>query len=205
MSNELLDVEVESDHRLGRPFYIEDAATIQLPRDAPRAHASAVRAPFHTTLVLVALAVTQVALAQPDAPRDPFVAVADADPLELGRVVRSVPDAALLARLSNDRATEIRLAAVRATPWLRAPEAALAPLAELARGRDPDLAPAAALAAVTIARALEAQTLAAREVRAQDLAPALAGLDALAEDESARDDVARAAAMSAERARAALE
>ncbi len=137
------------------------------------------------------------ARAQEGASADPLVQVAHADPLELGRVAARLGDGAVLARLSADRPVAVCLAAIRATPLLRAPEAALGALAELAAGRDSYLAPAAALAVLRIARALTPDALAAREVLPSDLAPARAALESLASDERARPDIRRAAGLAA--------
>ena len=129
---------------------------------------------------------------------DPLVAVADADPLELGRVAQRLGDGAVLARLADDRPVVVRLAAIRATPWLRAPEAALGPLARIAAGRDSWLAPEAARIVLRIARALTVDDLAARETFPAELADARAALEALAADEHARFDIRRAAELAAD-------
>jgi len=130
--------------------------------------------------------------------------VADADPLELSRRVMQHGDDAVVARLSEDQPVVVQLAAVRASRFMRAPEAALPRLAQIARGRDPDLAPAAALACHRIARDLDTPALARREARRTALAPARADLEALAGDETARADLRRLAAFAAD-ALAALD
>lgn len=126
---------------------------------------------------------------------DPFVAVHDTDPLELARVVDRVGDAAVIARLTPETPIAVRASAVLAAPWMRAPEDALAPLAEIAAGRDPDLAPRAAQALLAIARRLDERALDARERDRAELAPARGTLSAIAADETARADVRRAAAL----------
>lgn len=147
-------------------------------------------------VALLVSAVAGVAFSQDrGTPEDPFVGVADADPLDLGRLVARLGDDAVLDRLSEDRPVEVRLAAARAAPMLTAPERALADLATAAAGRDEALAPVAARSALRIARGLRARDLAAREVLAGDLAPAAAALGTLAGDASARADVRRAAAL----------
>lgn len=136
----------------------------------------------------LALVLASVAPARAQAP-DPFVAVADADPMELARVVDRLGDGAVLARLAAERAPAVRLAATRAAPFLDAPEHALEPLSRLAAGRDPRLAPAAARAALTIARALDLDALSLREFDPAALAPARERFAALAADASARADL----------------
>jgi hypothetical protein len=80
---------------------------------------------------------------------------------------------------------------------MREPELALPALAELAAGRDPYLAPAAAAALVAIARALDLDSLGDREVDPASLAPVRARLVALGEDASARADIRAAARLAA--------
>lgn len=157
-------------------------------------------APLAVLALASALAVASAGAAEgdEDPATDPFVAVRDADPLELGRVTRARGDGAVLSRLADDRPVVVRLAAIRASRWMRAPEAALGRLAALAGGRDPDLAPAAARAAWHIARALDGPALHRREVIPADLAPARSTLQQLAADESARADLRRLAAFAAD-------
>ncbi|GAB4197523.1 MAG: hypothetical protein OHK0013_05750 [Sandaracinaceae bacterium] len=137
---------------------------------------------------------------------DPLAMVQSSDPLELARVVDRLGDEAVLARLGpvggeGAPALPIVMAAVRASPWLHAPEAALPRLAELAGGRDPDLAPAAMLAVVRIAERLTRAELDGREASDAPITAALPALAALAEDATARNDLRRAAS----RARALLQ
>lgn len=124
---------------------------------------------------------------------DPLLAAHETDRLELARVVDRIGDDAVLSRLAPETPIAVRALAVAATPALHAPERALAPLSELAAGRDPDLAPRAAQALSEIARALDARGLDARECDRAELAPARAGLARVAADETARGDVRRAA------------
>jgi hypothetical protein len=128
---------------------------------------------------------------------DPLVAIADGDPIELARAVDRLGDEAVLERLSS-RSRSVRLAAIRAAPHLRWPERALMSLAGLAGGRDPDLAPAAAESARSIAEELTSDQLARREVDPASLGEAAAALRAVAADRTARADIravcARAAA-----------
>lgn len=136
---------------------------------------------------------------------DPLVAIGSSDPVALARIVERLGDDAVLARLAAEDAedadgvsADARLAAIRASVALRAPERALDPLAAIAAGRDPDLAPAAAYSILVIARALDPRDLDAREVMRAELAPALAAIARLAADETARPDLRRAAAIAAE-------
>ena len=108
-----------------------------------------------------------------------LIAVVDADPLELARVVQRFGDGAILQLLAPATAFVTRLAAVRASPWLLAPERALGALSELAGGRDPDLAPAAARAALEIAQQLDPASLARRECAPVELRDVLARLQAI--------------------------
>jgi hypothetical protein len=137
-----------------------------------------------------ALAGSGLASSRAQAP-SAFEAPLDAlDPLELARLVDRVGDGAVVAKIGDaTSAPAVRLRAVRAARFLDAPEAALLPLAELARGRDPILAPAAALAAYRIASALTLPGLEAREAALAELQPARRALDALGADESARGDL----------------
>jgi hypothetical protein len=136
------------------------------------------------------------------APADPLAAVADADPAELARVAERIGDREVLDRLGAGRPAVVRLAAIRTTPWLRAPEAALPSLARIAGGRDSILAPAAALYAMRIATSLDTDAVAAREVLPSDLDGARTDLEALAADSTARPDLRRAAALAADALRA---
>ena len=146
--------------------------------------------PLRSCLAALSLVlVVSPALAQ----TDPLLAVRSADPLELARAADRLGDAAVLARLVEGRPTPIRLAAIRATPWLDAPEQALAPLAAIAIGRDPDLAPAAAVSILRIARALDAQALDGRETHPSELHDARVAIQALADDATARADLRRMA------------
>jgi hypothetical protein len=129
-------------------------------------------------------------------PVDPLLAAATSDPLELARVVDRLGDPAILARITApDVRADVRLAAIRAAPALCEPERVLEHLAALAAGRDPDLAPAAGLALLQIARRIDPRALDAREVMRSELSPARAALARLAGDPSARADLRRAAAL----------
>lgn len=133
----------------------------------------------------------------PSIPIDVLVTVVDADPLELGRVAQRLGDKAVISRLDERAATEVRLAATRATPYLREPERALLPLASMISGRDTLLAQAAARSVITIVRALDADQLQRREVFASELAPVRAELERAAAIEHLRPDLRAIAASSA--------
>jgi hypothetical protein len=116
-------------------------------------------------------------------------AIADADPMRLARLCDRVGDSALLAALSPATPADVRLQAVRATPWLREPHAALPPLLVLVGGRDPALAPAAARAVLRIARRLDTRSLRAMEVDPDVLSPVAADLRALSTRAHLRPDL----------------
>jgi len=134
--------------------------------------------------LLAGLLAASPAPAQPDEPALALETLGDA--IELRRQVRAMGDDAVLAAIEADR-FERRLGALRAVRWLDEPERALAPLAALAAGDDPDLAPAAARAAGQVAEALRHDDLSAREVDLTSLDPA--PWQRLADDESARADL----------------
>jgi len=142
------------------------------------------------SLCIVLVLVVAVASAQSV---DPLVAAHDTDALELARVVDRVGDAAILARLTPETPIAVRALAVVAATRLHAPEDALVPLAEIAAGRDPDLAPRAAQSLLIIARSLDGAALDTRERDRADFTPARARLTAIAADETARSDIRRAA------------
>ena len=116
------------------------------------------------------------------------------DELELARWVADVGDRATLGFLSAEHTSAQRFIAVRAVSSLHDPERALVPLAALAGGRDPDLAPAAAEVAVRISQMLTADDLTRREVLPADLEPALAAFDKLQQRKDLRPDIALQAA-----------
>lgn len=124
-----------------------------------------------------------------------FVAAA---PLDEARDAQRAGDAAVIAVLEDDDATRAaRLAAVRQAPWLRMPELALESLARIAAGRDPTLAPEAALALHSIATTLDPLTLEAHEVPLDALRPARDALRALFRDRTARADIRELASSAA--------
>lgn len=155
-------------------------------RMSPRARAA---------LVALVLAATVPAAADPPAPtpsREP--AVDDADLLDLARLADRRGDGAVLATIADETATvRARLRAIRAASFLDAPELALEPLARVAHGRDPQLAPAAAVVVYRIADRLSAPAVEANETVAS-LESAAETLALVRDDESARPDLRRLAA-----------
>ena len=129
--------------------------------------------------------------------RDPLADLGD--PLELERHADRVGDDAILAHLAPDADAPfaLRMGAIRAAPWLDAPERALEPLAALAAGDDPDLAPAAAFASQRIAVGLQVDDLVAREVDPSYPVGLASAWRVVADDESARPDIRRLAAATA--------
>ena len=123
-------------------------------------------------------------------PEDPLDAVDDRDPSELDRAVDRVGDDAVVRRVDAGD-----LVGVLATPHMAEPELALPALVELASGRDPWLAPAAMSAILGIAELPLLEEMERREREPASLAPVLAGLAALAADESARGDIRAAATL----------
>lgn len=147
-------------------------------------------APMHRTSlsasVMLFVAFTSTSGAQMP---DPFAEVPDSDPMELARVVDRMGDAAVLERLGPEADSVTRIGAIRAAPFMTGPELALETLAEIAAGRHPHLAPAAAQSATTIVRQLDADSLARREQLPVTLAGAAARFDAIAQDEAVRPDL----------------
>jgi hypothetical protein len=157
-------------------------------------------------VVIAVLAGAGPGIAQTAPARDAasqLLALRSADPLELARVVARVGDSAVLALLAADKPVATRLAAVRAAAWLRQPEQALGTLAELLAGRDSELAPAAARAALQIAQGLDADALAQREVAPAQLTQVLVALLRASELPRVRPDLRAMAAAAAEQLRAA--
>lgn len=124
---------------------------------------------------------------------DPLLAVHDADPLRLAQVVDRLGDDGVLERLGGAHPLAVRRLAVSGCRFLHAPERALPALAELAAGRDPDLAPAAMRAILAIVLELDRADLDAREHDGDELPRTRETLTALAEDDTARPDLRRAA------------
>jgi hypothetical protein len=109
----------------------------------------------------------------------------DADVMSVAEVAARVGDDAVLAALAQRADVTLRLAAVRSAPFLHAPAAALPELIAMARGRDPDLATAAARRVRAIAQALSVRPAGVREQYEDTLSAALNALDALTADATA--------------------
>lgn len=118
-----------------------------------------------------------------------LIAVRDADPLELARIVARAGDDAILPLLLDPEPPAVRLAAIRAARWLAEPERALPSVIASIASRDSDLAPAAARAALAIAERLDADELARRELTPTQLAPARDALLQAARQPGVRPDL----------------
>ena len=94
------------------------------------------------------------------------------DPIGCARAAHEAGDLGVMSQLASDASREALLVAVRAAPYVHAPEELVVSLVELACGRDPSLAPEAALSLHAIAERLTPSELAAREVILADLAKA---------------------------------
>ncbi|MDH5492648.1 MAG: hypothetical protein OEY14_11915, partial [Myxococcales bacterium] len=129
---------------------------------------------------------------------DALIQVTDSDPMELARIARDHGDDAILGLLVGETERGIALAAIRATPSLEEPALALTALASHASGRDPDLAPAAVVAAHEIAIGLDASGPSRSELEPAALGPALVGLRSLADEATARADLRHLAALAAD-------
>jgi hypothetical protein len=157
-------------------------------------------------LLCVVLLVAPASRAHAQAPAtasSALLAVGDADPLELARVVQRYGDLAVLGLLDTSQPVATRVAAMRATPWLAQPEDALVALAREVASRDAELAEAAARALFAIAQRLDAATLERREHGATALGPVVASLDALAGQTWIRADLRALAASAAAQLQAA--
>lgn len=123
-------------------------------------------------------------------------AQAPESPLDSAQRRASASPAASVSDLETGALTA-RLSAIRAAPFGADPEATLPKLVEFAAGRDPTLAPAAAVAVHRIAEALSRPELEAHEADFAALERARTALSALAKDESARSDIRRLATLAA--------
>lgn len=116
------------------------------------------------------------------------------DPLDASAWAARHGDAAVLALLREDQPPAVQLRAIEAARWLVDPERSLPPLGALAAGRDPRVAPAAAVVAWEIARALDPRDLAAREVEIATLRAGREAFESVEADATVRPDLARLAA-----------
>jgi hypothetical protein len=152
------------------------------------------------------VACTELASAQARHPEDAaaaLLAVDDADPLELARIVHRFGDASILVLLEAERPASVRLAAVRAAPWLAEPEQALPALSAMIATRESDLAPAAARATLHIARLLDADALSRHELLPAELRAVVTRLRTAAEQGWVREDLRLMAALAAAQLEAA--
>jgi hypothetical protein len=149
--------------------------------------------PIPMIVRLAALALVSCIALPAAAQVDPLLRVHDGDPLLLASVVERLGDAAILDRLTDAHPLAVRTLAARATPFLHAPEQALGPLAELSASRDPDLAPTAMRALLTIARSMTRASLDAHEDDGASIEAARTALTPLVADEHARPDLRRGA------------
>jgi hypothetical protein len=148
------------------------------------------RAVFALVLLLLASSSARAASDRATEAAAALLEVRDADPLELWRVARRFGDATIVALLDPARPAGVRLAAARTAPYLVEPELALLPLCAMMALRDSDLAPAAARAALQVARGITLLALDHREISPRELAPALAALERVAEQPGLRADIA---------------
>lgn len=152
-------------------------------------HGRTMAAPWFV-LALVAASMT----ARADAPTTSWVRGLHGDPLELARALDHVADDAVLGSLSAEETSVAeRALAIRATPWLDAPTAALSPLATIVGTRDVLLAPLAMGALLAILERHHAGAFEEREAEHEldrgvfeALRPPLG---ALADDEHLRADL----------------
>jgi hypothetical protein len=163
------------------------------------------RAPRRFTLALAAslvacAAVGPRALAQAAAPSDAahaLLAVRDADPLELARVVHHFGDSAIVALFTEATPLAVRIAAIRAAPWLAEPEDALAALLSPIGSRDGALSEAAARALFAIAAKLGAAAFDRGERDPRRFAPIIGRLQTIEADAAIRTDLRALAASAA--------
>ena len=113
-------------------------------------------------------------------------AAVNADELDVAALAARLGDDPVLTSLTEGD-TALRLAALRTTPYLVNKELALLPLVSLARGRDPDLAPAAARRVLAIAQALALEETSVRELPRADLENLRRDLSSLANSSARRD------------------
>ena len=112
----------------------------------------------------------------------------DADELTRATIARQVGDETLLAALHQADDIALRLTAVRCSPYLGDSDRALVDLTQIARGSDPELAPAAALRVFWIAQSLM-QRGRDREIALDSVREARAELLELADDRSALERI----------------
>jgi hypothetical protein len=122
--------------------------------------------------------------------RDPFAHADLVDPIGVARLADEAGDFALREALTQAAQRERALSAVRAAVYAHAPEELIAPLLPLAIGRDPVLAPEAAMALLQIGQRLTPTELSTREALLSTLKEASqATRAALDEARSPRADI----------------
>jgi hypothetical protein len=120
---------------------------------------------------------------------DALRAAADYDELSLAQLAARTGDDVVLTALHAGDDPSLQLAAIRATPHIVDRDQALLPLAEIAAGRDPELAPLAAWKVLRITQELVREHLEVHEIVPSSLAAARAALLAVQADGSARADI----------------
>jgi hypothetical protein len=114
-------------------------------------------------------------------PADPLAHADVVSAIGVAHVADEVGDRTLAAWLAEPPRRNLALVAARAAPYAFAPERLVPALAQLLCGRDPVLAPEAAVAFVQIAERLRLSELAAREALRADLRAARDSLRCAAE------------------------
>lgn len=135
--------------------------------------------------LFVAVSLTSAHAATPDPlAGDPL------DPIALARMAEEVGDARLGAELSRGTERARVLSAARASAYAAAPEALVAPLATLACGRDPVLAPEAAYVLGALPARFSGPDFDVREVLRADLRQAREALRCVERTPPPRADIA---------------
>jgi hypothetical protein len=114
-------------------------------------------------------------------PPDPLAHADLVSAIGLAHVAEEVGDGTLASWLEDPIRRNLALVAARAAPFAFAPERLVPGLARLVCGRDPVLAPEAAVAFVQIAERLRASELAVREALREDVRVAKESLRCSAE------------------------
>lgn len=124
---------------------------------------------------------------------DPLAQADVVSVIGLSRVADELGDATLASWLKAPARRDLALVALRAAPYAFAPERLVGHMAPLLCGRDPNLAPEAALAFAQIAEHLQPARLAAREAASYDLRQARAALACAEQSPAPRADLVAAA------------
>lgn len=128
----------------------------------------------------------------------PFLALGNAAPMELARLIDRLGDSAVSEGLEARSPIEVQLIALRAAPWMKAPESALPRVTDLVSSRDSELAPEAARAALRIANGLDRDELQFREVDLSEIARLGQKLSTAGDNALLREDIRLYAAQAAE-------